>query len=358
MRAATAARIFQAQDFYRGDQTMKVSDKRKLPRRPVEVTVMGLGCAQMGNLYRVTPYEESKSAFDTAWAAGMRYFDTAPFYGYTRSERRLGTMVTDHDRADYTLSTKVGRVMIPDATVGAEEDAYVAPLPFRPFYDYSHDGILRSFEASQQRLGILNPDILYIHDIGTMTHGEKAGHYWSQLVEGGGFKALTRLRDEGLVGAVGLGVNEWEVIRDAMQVFDVDVAMLAGRYTLLEQQSLSFMDACAKAGTAIVVAGAFNSGILAGNRKFNYADAPADMLARVDALHAVCEETGVSLQAAALQFPLAHPASVTVVSGARNAQQLTSNIEWFEQAIPDTFWALLKSRGLIAEGAPVPAGKD
>lgn len=336
---------------------MKVSETRKLPRRPVEVTIMGLGCAQMGNLYRITPYEESKGAFDTAWNAGIRYFDTAPFYGYTRSERRLGTMLTEHARQDYVVSTKVGRVMVPDDTVGPEEDAYVAPLPFRPNYDYSHDGIMRSFEASQQRLGVLKPDILYIHDIGSVTHGEKHEHYWEQLTTGGGFRALGSLREQGLVGAVGLGVNEWEIIRDAMQVFDVDVAMLAGRYTLLEQQSLGFMDDCAKAGTAIVVAGAFNSGILAGNRKFNYADAPADIIARVDALHSVCEETGVSLQAAALQFPLAHPASVTVVSGARNAGQLTSNIEWFEQEIPDAFWTELRKRGLIAEGAPVPGAK-
>ncbi len=336
---------------------MKVSEKRKIPRRDVDVTVMGLGCAQMGNLYRVTPYEESKGAFDTAWEHGIRYFDTAPFYGYTRSERRLGTMVTEHERSDYTLSTKVGRVMMPDDTVGAEEDAYVAPLPFRPVYDYSYDGILRSFEASQQRLGILKPDILYIHDIGTVTHGDRHAHYWDQLTSGGGFKALAKLRDEGSTGAVGLGVNEWEVVRDALEIFDIDVAMLAGRYTLLEQDSLTFMDTCAARGVAIVAAGAFNSGILAGNRKFNYADAPSDILAKVDALHDACDEMGVSLQAAALQFPLAHPACVTVVSGARNAAQLSSNIEWFEQDIPAEFWSDLEKRGLIAEGAPVPRAR-
>ena len=231
------------------------------------------------------------------------------------------------------------------------------PLPFRPVYDYSYDAIMRSFEASQQRLGVLKPDILYIHDIGPYTHGDKHQHYWDQLTTGGGFKALGKLRDEGSTKAVGLGVNEWEVVRDAMEVFDIDAAMLAGRYTLLEQQSLSFMNACAEKGVGIVIAGAFNSGILAGNRKFNYKDAPAELLARVDALHDVCEEMGVSLQAAALQFPLAHPASVTVVSGARNAEQLTSNIAWFEQDIPDAFWAELHRRGLIAEGSPVPGAK-
>lgn len=148
-------------------------------------------------------------------------------------------------------------------------------------------------------------------------------------------------------------MNEWEIVGDAMDVFDIDVAMLAGRYTLLEQQSLAFMNRCAETGVAIVVAGAFNSGILAGNRKFNYADAPADIITRVNALQGVCDDVGVSLQAAALQFPLGHPASVTVVSGARNAQQLAANIEWFEQVVPDEFWSELQKRGLISEGAPV-----
>lgn len=335
---------------------MKVSETKKLARRDVEVTVMGLGAAQMGNLYRVTPYAESLSAFDTAWHAGIRYFDTAPFYGYTRSERRIGTMLTEHERSDYVLSTKVGRVMVPDESVGPEENAYVNPLPFHPFYDYSYDGIMKSFEASQQRLGILKPDILYIHDIGPATHGEKDEHYWDQLTTGGGFKALDQLRAEGSTKAVGLGVNEWEVVDRAMDAFDVDVAMLAGRYTLLEQTSLAFMDRCAREGTSIVVAGAFNSGILAGNKKFNYGDAPADVLARVDTLQSVCSDLNVSMQAAALQFPLAHPASVTIVSGARNGEQLKANIDWFEQDIPTEFWDELKKRGVISEEAPVPNG--
>ena len=333
---------------------MKVAEKRALPRRPVEITLMGLGCAQMGNLYRKTSYEESAGAFKAAWDAGIRYYDTAPFYGFTRSERRLGTMLTDLPRDDYVLSTKVGRVMTPDETIGPEEDGYVEPLPFRPVYDYTYDGIMRSVEASQQRLGILKPDILYIHDIGSMTHGDKHQHYWQQLTDGGGFRALGKLRDEGLTKAVGLGVNEWEIIRDALQVFDIDVAMLAGRYTLLEQQSLTFMDECSKLGVGIVVAGPFNSGLLAGNKKFNYTEAPADILARVDELQEACREEGVSLQAAALQFPLAHPAAITIVSGARTADQIKSNVDWFAEEIPASFWQRLKERGLIADGAPVP----
>ncbi len=334
---------------------MKVTDRRTLRNRDVSVTVMGLGCAQMGNLYRLTSYAESASAFDAAWAAGIRYFDTAPFYGYTRSERRLGTMVTDHAREDYVLSTKVGRIMVPDASVGPEEDAYVAPLPFRPVYDYTYDAIVRSFEASRQRIGIFAPDILYVHDIGAFTHGERHQHYWDQLTKGGGFKALGELRSAGLVKAVGLGVNEWQAVGQAMDEFDIDITMLAGRYTLLEQESLSLLDRCHREGVGIVVAGAFNSGILAGNRKFNYADAPAEVMARVAEIEAACEAEGVTMQAAALRFPLLHPAVVTVVSGARNGEQMKSNVAWFEQDIPASFWTRLKDKGVIVQDAPIGA---
>lgn len=335
---------------------MKVSDKRRLARRPVDLTVMGLGCAQMGSLFRATSLADCAEAYEASWEAGIRYFDTAPFYGYTRSERRLGTLLDDRARGDFALSTKVGRVMVPDDSLGPEEDAYVAPLPFRPVYDYSHDGILRSFEASQQRLGMTRADILYVHDIGTMTHGAKAAHYWDQLTAGGGFRALERLRAEGAAGAVGLGVNEWQVVRDALEVFDIDVAMLAGRYTLLEQESLALMDECAARGVGIVAAGVFNSGILAGNAKFNYADAPEEMIRRVAALDAACREAGVPLQAAALQFPLLHPAVVSVVSGCRTGDHVRANVAWMEQDIPADFWAGLSARGLIGAGAPVSAG--
>ncbi|WP_137131343.1 aldo/keto reductase [Rhizobium sp. FY34] len=333
---------------------MKAADFCTHARTGVALTSMGLGTAQMGNLYRVTPYAESETAFKTALDCGIRYFDSAPFYGYTRAERRMGTMLTDLPRNDYTISTKVGRVMTPDASVGMEADGFMAPLPFRPVYDYTYDGVMRSFEASQQRLGLLAPDILFVHDIGAMTHGEKHAHYWSQLTEGGGFRALVKLREEGSTKAIGLGVNEWEIIADAMRVAEIDICMLAGRYTLLEQQSLAFMNDCARQGVGIVIAGPFNSGILAGNRKFNYADAPADILAKVAALQEACDAEGVSLQAAALQFPLAHPAVLTIVSGARNAEQLTANVSWFEEEIPASFWARLKDKGLIAEGAPLP----
>ncbi|XUY29573.1 aldo/keto reductase [Agrobacterium sp. rho-8.1] len=335
---------------------MKVSDRRRLPRVELDIPVFGLGCAQMGNLYRVTPYDEAKATFDAAWNADVRYFDTAPYYGFTRSELRLGTMLGEHAREDYVISTKVGRVMTPDASVGDHENDFVDPLPFRPVFDYTYDGIMRSFEASQSRLGILSPDILYVHDIGAAQHGDEHAHYWNQITTGGGFRALEYLRREGSAKAVGLGVNDAEIIKQTMDVFDLDIAMLAGRYTALEQESLVVLDRCVERGVGVVIAGVFNSGLLAGNRKFNYADAPVHLLERVDVLDGICRDAGVSLPAVALQFAAAHPAVVSVVSGARNAGQIKSNIAWFEEDIPVSIWSDLQSRGIFVDRTPLPTG--
>lgn len=333
---------------------MNVSDRRPLPRKDLSLTAFGLGCAQMGGLYKATSYADAEGAFSAAWDAGIRYFDTAPYYGYTRSERRLGTMLAEKPRADFIISTKAGRLMAPDATIGADENGWVAPLPFRPTYDYSHDGIWRSFEDSLQRLGLAHIDILYVHDIGRVTHGDRHDHYWGQLTTGGGFQALTELRAAGLVDAIGLGVNEWQVIADALQECDLDCSMLAGRYTLLEQADPTFLETSLKRGHAIVSAGPFNSGVLAGNGKFNYGDAPAEVVTRVQALAALCEEFAVPLQAAALQFVAAHPAIVSVVSGARTAAQVASSVAWFNHDIPAAFWQALRTRNLIADTAPLP----
>ncbi len=333
---------------------MKASDTRVLPRSGLTLTALGLGGAQMGGIYRETPYADADGAFRAAWDAGVRYVDTAPYYGYTRAERRLGTMVSERERSAFRISTKAGRLMVPDETVPAEENGWFHPLPFRPTYDYTHDGILRSFEHSQQRLGLLHVDLLYVHDIGRYTHGDAHAHYWAQLTGGGGFKALLRLRDEGRVGGIGLGVNEIEVVHDAMGEADLDAVMLAGRYTLLEQRSLALLDACARQKVGVVVAGVFNSGILAGGRNFDYGQAPADIVERTRTLRDLCTRLEVPLQAAALQFPMAHPAVSSCVVGARNADQMRSNVAWFEQDIPAAFWSALASSGLLAPDAPIP----
>lgn len=335
---------------------MKVSDRRPLPRCTLSLSQLGLGGAPMGGLYSATSPAETAALFEAAWAGGIRYFDTAPYYGYTRAERRLGNLLCENHRESYIISTKAGRLMVPDASIGADENGWVNPLPFRPVYDYTYDAILRSFEDSQQRLGIIKIDLFFIHDIGRYTHGEQHTHYWDQLTKGGGFRAISELRASGKVGAVGIGVNEWEIVHDAMQEFDLDVTMLAGRYTLLEQTSLPLLDECVRRENAIVIAGPFNSGILAGSNKFDYADAPAGIMQRATTLKSLCAEFSVSMPAAALQFPMAHPAVVSCVTGAQNANQVQDNIKAFETPIPAGFWEALAARGLVAEGVPLPKG--
>jgi D-threo-aldose 1-dehydrogenase len=340
---------------------MLLTDRRSLPRTGLSLPVFGLGGAQIGGLYRASTAAESDDLVACAWENGVRYFDTAPYYGYGRSEHRMGSALCDLPRDEYILSTKVGRLIRPNAggvrPTGSDANGWAEALPFHQVYDYSYDAVLRSVEDSYQRLSIARIDILYVHDIGRVTHGEKHDHHWQQLTQGGGFRALDELRRAGIVTAIGLGVNEWEVVQDAMQEIDLDYTMLAGRYTLLEQTSLSpFFEICQKAGNAIVAAGVFNSGLLVGNGKFNYADAPPAMIARVEALTKVCQDFGVALPAAALQFPLAHPGVVSVVTGARTRGQLETNIAWFNSAIPGAFWQALAERGLIDAAAPTPTG--
>jgi D-threo-aldose 1-dehydrogenase len=322
----------------------------------MKVTRLGLGCAQLGGLYEPMAEGDAHALVDAAWDLGIRYFDTAPYYGFTLSEHRLGAALRARPRDEYVISTKVGRLMRPDPTVRPGECGWGAPLPFRPHYDYTHDAILRSHEDSLQRLGLDRVDMLYVHDIGRVTHGERHQHYWTQLTEGGGLRALARLRDEGAIKGFGLGVNEWEVVAAALDVCALDCVLLAGRYTLLEQASLApLMDRCARAGTDVVIGGPFNSGILAGTNKFNYEDAPAAVVERVRAIAAVCREFDVPLQAAALQFPMAHPAVVSCIPGAQNIDQLRRNAHWFSQPLPPALWAALKAAGLLDPAAPVPA---
>lgn len=338
---------------------MQANDMRTLARCGISLSSLGLGCAQLGGLYQATTDAEARAIVDAAWDLGIRYFDTAPYYGFTLSERRLGAALSGRPRASYVISTKVGRLMQPDAGVRPGESGWAAPLPFRPHFDYSYDGVMRSHQDSLQRLGLDRVDILYVHDIGRATHGERHAHYWDQLTRGGGFRALTQLREEGSVRAIGLGVNEWEVVAEAMQACDIDCALLAGRYTLLEQAAREpLLDRCAERGVGIVIGGPFNSGILAGTRKFNYEDAPAHVVARVEAIAAVCAQAGVPLPAAALQFPMAHPAVVSCIPGAHSVAQLRQNAAWFAQPLSNTLWAALAGQGLIDARAPTPLCSD
>ncbi len=335
---------------------MKIGDLRKLPRCDLKLPVFGLGGAPLGGLFRALPEADATALLEAAWARGVRHFDTAPYYGYTRSEHRLGRDLSARPRDAFVLSTKVGRLMRADATLHGDDGEWAEPLPFRPEFDYSHDGVMRSFEDSLQRLQLARIDIVYVHDIGAVTHGARHAETWQQLTQGGGLRALDRLRREGTIAAVGLGVNEWQVAHTCMQVFDLDCMMLAGRYTLLEQTSLvPFLADCWARGTAVIVAGPFNSGILAGGSTYDYAAAPPEVARRAAALRALCAEFELPLAAAALQFPLAHPAVVACVAGARSATELAQNIDHFERPIAPAFWQALHDRGLVDARAPLPS---
>lgn len=335
---------------------MRATDLITLPRGGVQLTRLGLGGAAIAGLYDACSAADARLAIDGAWDLGLRYFDTAPFYGYTLSEHRLGEALRARPRSEFSISTKAGRLMVPDASVQPGSDGWAAPLPFRPHVDYTYDAILRSHEDSLQRLGMAYVDILFVHDIGAATHGAQHAHYWEQLTAGGGFRALDQLRSSGQVRAIGLGVNETAVVVQAMQECDLDCTLLAGRYTLLEQDALfPLLDACTRQGNAIVIGGPFNSGVLAGNGKFNYAAAPQEVSLRVAQLRSVCAQFDVPLQAAALQFPMAHPAVVSCIPGGRDVAQMRQNAAWFEQAIPAELWPALKRAGLVDERAPVPA---
>lgn len=340
-----------------------VGARRRIGRTALEVTALSLGSAPLGGLYRDLSDEEATATIAAAWDAGMRYFDTAPHYGHTKAEHRLGDALRRYPRSEYVLSTKVGRRFVPRTTPYDGHEGWQNPLPFEAIYDYTHDGIMRSFEDSQQRLGIVDIDIVLIHDIGRLTHGEHNAHYWKQLTEGGGFRALDGLRSSGAVKAIGLGVNEGAVILEAMEECDLDCALLAGRYTLLEQATLAdLLPACTARNVSILLGGAFNSGILArgvqGDLKFNYGDAPPEIVERVARLEAVCRAHDVPLAAAALQFPYAHPAVATVLTGARSAEEVRENAASFEYPIAPALWKALREAGLLDASAPVPVSGD
>ena len=336
---------------------------RVLPRTGQRLTTLGMGCAPLGSWFKRVSDSGARAAIDAAWAAGVRLFDTAPFYGYGLSEHRLGEAMRERPRDAWVLSTKVGRLMRPIAKVRAPgtplANDWIDPLPFEPVFDYSAAALRRSVEDSLQRLGVQHIDIALVHDIGRFTHADRHDHHWQQVTTGGGFREMEAMRREGLIGAIGLGVNEWQVILDSMQQIDLDCCLLAGRYTLLEQASLKpFLEECVKRQVGVIVGGPFNSGVLVTGpiqgALFNYAAAGAAVLDRVTQLQQVCAQFGVPLAAAALQFPLAHPAVVSCIPGARDAAELQQIVAWLRLEIPAELWATLRQRGLLDEAAPLP----
>ncbi len=317
----------------------------------VDLGGLSLGCAQLGNLYRALPDADARATVDAAWDAGVRYFDTAPHYGLGLSERRLGEALAGRPRGSFVLSTKVGRLLEPlDRVDGPDDGGFAVPATHRRVWDFSRDGIRRSLSESLERLGLDRVDVVYLHD---------PDDHWREVVETG-FPALAELRDEGVVTAVGAGMNQSAMLADLVRRFDVDVLMLAGRYTLLDQRSLDdLLPLCEERGVGIVAAGVFNSGLLArpwppDGARYDYGDAPPELVERARAIAAVCERHGTSLPAAAIAFPLAHPAVVNVCLGARSPEQVQRNAALHRQGVPRELWGELKAEHLLREDAPVP----
>lgn len=328
---------------------------------PVPLTRMGLGGAPLGNLFKAIPEEDAQATLQAAWDAGIRYFDTAPQYGLGLSELRFGQAIRRFGREGLTLSTKVGRILEDCAPDEVSAVAFVDTPQKRIVYDYSYEGVMRSHEASLLRLGIDHVDVLLVHDVDAFTHGsrEVADAKVRELFDRGGYRALEELKANGQVKAIGAGVNEWEVCEKLLGLGDFDCFLLAGRYTLLEQEALeSFLPLCVQRDVAIILGGPYNSGILATGAiegaRYNYMPAPPPILDRVRRIEAACRDNGVSLIEAALQFVLGHPAVRTVIPGAIRPREVEANVALLERPIPETLWSDLKSAGLLRPDAPTP----
>ncbi|SCG76998.1 aldo/keto reductase [Micromonospora inositola] len=325
---------------------MKATERVRLGRTEVEVTRLGFGLAPIGGLFTAVGDELARATVEAAWNLGLRYFDTAPLYGCGLSERRAGAVLSGKPREEFTLSTKVGRLLVPGGA--PEQEFWVEPSELSPVFDFSFDGVLRSHAESLQRLGLARVDIAHIHD---------PDHHFDEAVSGA-YPALAELRARGDIGAVSAGMNQAEMLVDLARAGDFDCFMLAGRYTLLDQSGLAeLLPLCLEKGISVLAAGVYNSGLLADptpGAHYDYAPAERSLIDRALAIRAVCERHGVPLRAAAIQFPLGHPAVASVVVGARDPEQITDNADMFEWEIPDAMWADLKKDGLLPEEVPTP----
>lgn len=314
----------------------------------LHLTELGFGAASIGNLFRVTSEDEARGAVERAWERGIRSFDVAPHYGLGLAERRLGAVLREHARDEYVLSTKVGRLIEPNPhPTELDDDGFVVPGDLHRVWDFSADGVRRSIDDSLERLGVDRIDIAYAHD------PDQCGPDAART----GLESLRRLRDEGVVRAVGVGTNSTSQLADLLEDGLIDVVMLAGRYTLLEQGALdSVLEPARRAGAAVVAVGVFYSGLLfrmarVAGAGYEYSGSPEELVAKAERIEAVCADHGVALAEAALAFPLRHPAVVNVTLGMRNAEQVDTNVALAEAVVPDALWQDLAAQGLVAEGA-------
>ena len=326
-----------------------------LPRAELEMPALGLGAAPLGGLFAMVDDDSAARTIEHAWTAGIRYFDTAPLYGFGLSERRLGRALRSRERDDYVLSSKVGRLLRADAPPDPAqfhegEAIYKAETGLNPVFDYSRDGVRRSIEESLERLGVDRIDIAYVHD--PDDHIEEA--------LGQALPALAELRDEGMVRGIGAGMNQTPALLRLVTEFECDVILCAGRYTLLDFEAHDeLFPACLERGTAVVAGGVFNSGILADPRPgatFNYIPAPDELVARAQRIQEHCERHAVALTTAAVQFVAAHPAVTTVLVGARSPDEVEGAVGATQATIPDALWDDLTADGLLRSDLPQPKG--
>ncbi|MFN8057753.1 MAG: aldo/keto reductase [Vicinamibacterales bacterium] len=332
---------------------MKVLPATELGRTGVRLTRLGLGCAPLGGLFAPVSDEDAAATLDAAWAHGVRFLDTAPLYGHGRSELRIGHWLHARDRDELAIATKVGRVLVPSRDVSDRDSIYRETLPFRPAFDFTRSGILRSFESSLERLGVGRVDILHLHD--------PDDHFDVALREA--VPAIMALKAQGLIRAVSAGMNQWEMLARFAQEAPFDCFLLAGRYTLLDQSAgATLLPLCHARGIRIIVGGPYNSGVLAtgsrGAGHYDYAAPPPAILARTEALENLCRRHRVPLRAAALQFPLGHEAVISVVAGARHPDEVADNVRMYDFPIPTAFWQELGQSGLLLDGTPTPPGDD
>jgi D-threo-aldose 1-dehydrogenase len=335
-----------------------------IPSRPVgqtglEISRIGFGGAPLGDLRRAPTEAGARELLEAAWDAGIRYFDTAPFYGAGLSERRIGDFLRDKPRESYVLSTKVGRLLVPDRAFAIERQGDPRALPFRPKFDFSYDGVMRSYDNSLQRLGLESIDILFLHDIGAFSQRERHAESMAQALDGGGIRALEELRASGAVRAIGAGVNEWRIIDELMNHARFDIFLLANRYTLLDQEVIdTLLPRVQREGVAIVDGAPLNSGILATgpvpNAIYDYAQASPEMIEKTRRIKELCDRHGTTLIRAALSFPLGHAAITAIIPGFSNVAEFNDNLAGYRKAIPDALWSELRAAGLLHPDAPGP----
>ena len=339
--------------------TFNISTRRNVGKTSLELPILGFGAAHLGELYSYLEEAELQATLDAAWSGNLRYYDTAPWYGRGKSEHRLGSFLSAKARAEFLVTTKVGRLLRrPKNLKSFSRAPWLGGYNFEVVFDYSYDGIMQSYEQSLQRLGLDRVDALVLHDLDDIFLGDTLAAH-EKIFFDSGIRALEELKTSGDIKAYGMGINQAETLVTTASKLDLDFVLVAMPYTLLDQASLhTGMASCIKRGISVIIGAPFASGILVtgskAGAKYAYGNASPEIQAKVRGIESVCKAHGVAMPAAALQFPMAHPAVVSIIPGAARASEVTQNIAAFDTSIPAAFWSDLKAQNLIDSAAPIP----